>query len=71
MSPILSQLSSQLHGRLKVIKINVDKNQAVAGQYQVRSIPTFILFRQGKAIWRQTGASSLNELQRQLEPHLV
>ncbi len=55
LSPIVQRVAGDLGGQAKVIKINVDRNAAVAGQYQVRSIPTLILFREGKPVWRHTG----------------
>lgn len=55
MAPILEQVASQHQGKLKVIKIDVDRNQAVAQQFRVQSIPTLILFHQGQAVWRQAG----------------
>ncbi|OWP62431.1 thioredoxin [Hymenobacter amundsenii] len=55
MAPILEQVASQHQGKLKVIKIDVDKNQAAAQQFKVQSIPTLILFHQGKPVWRQAG----------------
>ncbi|WP_083937754.1 thioredoxin [Hymenobacter aerophilus] len=55
MAPILEQVASQHQGKLKVIKIDVDKNQAAAQQFRVQSIPTLILFHQGQPVWRQAG----------------
>jgi thioredoxin 1 len=55
MAPILEQVASQHQGKLRVIKIDVDKNQAVAQQFKVQSIPTLILFHKGQPVWRQAG----------------
>ena len=55
MAPILEQVASQHQGKLKVIKIDVDKNQAAAQQFRVQSIPTLILFHKGQPVWRQAG----------------
>ena len=49
MSPVLQEVAGQLSGRVKIIKVNVDKNQAAAARYQVKGIPTFILFSRGKS----------------------
>ena len=55
MAPILDQVAAQHSGMLRVIKIDVDRNQAVAQQYHVQSVPTLILFHRGQPVWRQAG----------------
>jgi len=70
LSPIVQQVSSAMHGHVKVIKVNVDKNQSAAMKYQIRGVPTLILFRQGKILWRQAGVVQKNALQQILEQHL-
>jgi len=68
MAPILQQVAADNNGKVKVIKIDVDHNQSVAQQYRVQGIPTLILFRQGKVLWRQSGvvpAQALNQVLRQ------
>ena len=57
-SPILKELAAELGDRVKVIKIDVDQNNAVASQYQIQSVPTLIIFKNGKPIWRQSGVVS-------------
>lgn len=59
MAPVLSELASDLHDKIKVIKIDVDRNQQVTQKYRVQGIPTFILFYQDNILWRQSGAMSL------------
>jgi thioredoxin 1 len=68
MAPILQQVARDNAGKVKVIKIDVDRNQPVAQQYRVQSIPTLILFHQGQVRWRQSGvvpAGQLNQVLRQ------
>lgn len=62
MSPILDYVAKQVQGKAKVIKIDVDKNQQAAATYQVRGVPTLILFKNGKQIWKQSGVVPANEL---------
>jgi thioredoxin 1 len=62
MSPILDEVAKQVQGKAKVIKVDVDKNQQAAAAYQVRGVPTLILFKNGKQIWRQSGVVPANEL---------
>jgi thioredoxin 1 len=61
-SPILDDVATQVQGKAKVIKIDVDKNQQAAAAYQVRGVPTLILFKNGKQIWKQSGVVPTNEL---------
>ena len=62
MSPILKEVAEKVQGKAKIIKIDVDKNQQAAGAYQVRGVPTLILFKNGKQLWRQSGVVSSIEL---------
>jgi thioredoxin 1 len=55
MGPILKDVKQELGETATIIKIDVDKNPAAAGQYQVQGVPTLILFKKGQAIWRQSG----------------
>ncbi|SNR82775.1 MULTISPECIES: thioredoxin [Hymenobacter] len=55
MAPILEQVAAQHQGKLKVVKVDVDRNQAAAQQFRVQSIPTLILFHKGQPVWRQAG----------------
>ena len=70
LSPIVQQVSSALHGRVKVIKVNVDKNQSASVKYGIRGVPTLILFSSGNILWRQSGVMSKNDLQRTIEQYL-
>jgi thioredoxin 1 len=70
MSPIVEQVASQYNGKVKVIKVNVDSNQAAAAQYRVQGVPTFILFRQGQQVWRQSGAMPANVLAQAIQQHV-
>jgi len=54
-SPILKELASELGEKVRVIKIDVDQNNALASQYQIQSVPTLIVFKNSKPIWRQSG----------------
>ncbi|HAS40969.1 MAG TPA: thioredoxin [Microscillaceae bacterium] len=67
MAPVISALATELNNQIKVIKIDVDRNQAVAQKYQIRGIPTFMLFHKGEVLWRQSGAMSLLDFKRHIE----
>lgn len=63
MHPVLEQLKATYGDNIRIIKIDIDKNSAIASQYQIQSVPTLILFKNGNIVWRQSGAMPLNELQ--------
>jgi len=55
LGPILEQVKDELGDQVKIVKIDVDKNQPLAAQYNVRGVPTMILYKAGKQVWRQSG----------------
>lgn len=63
MSPILSELKSQMKDELTILKIDIDKNPAVTNAYSVQGVPTLILFKKGMIKWRQSGVVSTAQLQ--------
>ena len=62
MHPVLEQLKQELGDSIRIVKLDVDKNEALAAAYRIQSVPTLMLFRSGQVIWRQSGAMRLNEL---------
>lgn len=62
MHPVLEQVKEVLGDRIRILKMDVDRHTAVAGQYGIRSVPTLMLFRGGEVLWRQSGALSKTEL---------
>ncbi|RYD71540.1 MAG: thioredoxin [Sphingobacteriales bacterium] len=70
MAPVLEEVAKSMSGKMKVIKIDTDKNQAVSAQYGIQGIPTLILFKQGKILWRQSGAMPKHQLESSLKPFL-
>ena len=55
MNPILKSVKSKMGDQIKILKINIDKNQAVANKFNIRGIPTFILFQSNEIKWRKSG----------------
>lgn len=62
LAPILKQVKDKLGEQIIILKIDVDKNQQISNQYQVRGVPTMILFKEGKQLWRQSGVLSMEEI---------
>ena len=62
MSPILKEVKDIFQDKVSILKIDVDKNQAIAAKYQVRGVPTLIIYKEGKQVWRQSGVVQKNEL---------
>lgn len=70
MPPILNEFKSMVGDRAAVIKIDVDKNPGAAQAFQVRGVPTLMIFKNGKAVWRRSGVMSAAQLHEALAPHL-
>lgn len=62
LAPILMQVKEELGDGIKIIKIDVDKNQPLASKYQVKGVPTMLLFKNGKQVWRQSGVLQKNDI---------
>jgi len=70
-APLLEELSRELAGRLKVVKLNVDENPVTAGRYRVQSIPTLLVFQGGQLVDQVVGAMPKGPLRQRLEPYLT
>ena len=62
MHPVLEQLKQDLGDSIRIVKLDVDKNETLANAYRIQSVPTLMLFRSGQVVWRQSGALRLNDL---------
>lgn len=62
MHPVLEQLKKDLGDEIRIIKVDVDKNEAIAIQQRIQSIPTLMIFKGGEMKWRQSGAMTANAL---------
>ncbi|MGV3611125.1 MAG: thioredoxin [Fluviicola sp.] len=69
MSPILDDLKSKLGNTASVLKVDIDKNPHAAERFQVRSVPTLILFKKGKILWKQSGVIPANQLAQIIKQH--
>ncbi len=70
MSPVIKELVSDMSDKATFLKLDVDRNQEAAGVYNVQGVPAFILFKNGKIVWRQTGAISGSIIKQAIEQYL-
>ncbi len=66
MSPLVKAVAEKLKGKARVVKINIDKNESAAQYYNIRSVPTFLIFKNGKEVWRHSGTIDVRSLERQV-----
>lgn len=69
LKPILSELKEKVGDRARIIKIDVDRNPAISAHYQIRSVPTLMLFKKSQLLWQQSGVISAHELQDIISRH--
>jgi thioredoxin 1 len=69
-APILKEVAAEYDGHLKVAKLDVDQNSQIASQYGIMSIPTLMLFKNGKLVERLVGAMPKQRLMEKVKPHL-
>ena len=70
MAPILDQVKTELGDSVRILKIDVDKNQMVADKFKIRGVPTFILFKNGQIVWRQSGGMDMNTMIHKIKPSI-
>ena len=66
MHPVLEELHSNVGEKARILKVDIDKNQELTALYNVRSVPTFMIFQNGEMKWRQSGAMPLDVLEQEL-----
>ena len=62
MKPILEELEGIKGEKVRIVKVDVDKHKEIAAYYQIQSVPTLMIFKDGKQLWRQSGVMRANDL---------
>lgn len=70
MPPILKQVKKQLGDKVKIIKVDVDKNQAVAKNFMIQNVPTLMIFKSGQTVFRQAGVLQAGQIVQELNKHI-
>lgn len=70
MVPVFKQLKSELGDKVKVVKIDTEKNQQLSASMGIQSIPTMVLYKDGQQVWQQPGAMPIHQLKEKIESYL-
>ena len=69
MHPVLEQLKEEMGDSIRIIKLDVEKNESLSDFYRIQSVPTLMLFKKGDVVWRQSGTASLSALKALIEKY--
>ena len=69
LKPILQEVKTKIGDKATIVKVDVDKNPQLASQFEIRGVPTLMIFRKGKSEWRQSGVMQADHLVSVLEQH--
>ena len=70
MGPELEKLTTSVAGEAKVLKVNLDRNQPLAEAFGIRSVPTLMIFKEGKMVWKQSGFQTAVQMESALKPFI-
>jgi len=70
MSPVLKDVAGRVKGQARIIKIDIDKNEELASQLQIKSVPTLAIYKDGELKWRQSGMQTANDLERIIQENM-
>lgn len=67
MNPVIQEVARAVQGRARVVKVNIDASQTAAMKYNINGVPTFMIFKNGQAIWRHAGMIDKSSLIKMIE----
>jgi thioredoxin 1 len=67
MSPVIESIGKELQGQIRVLKIDVDKNQALASQLHIQAVPTFVIYKKGQIVWKKSGGADKTILMQEIK----
>ena len=70
MVPVFKELKNEMGEKLKIVKIDTEKNQQLSAQMGIRSIPTMVLYKDGQQVWQQPGAMPIHQLKQRIESYM-
>jgi thioredoxin 1 len=70
MAPVLKDIANKYEGKISVLKVDVDQNEAAARDYSIVSVPTLMIFKKGQILWRQSGALPLAAMEKVVEQYI-
>ncbi len=70
MSPIIDQLKKEMGPEVRILKIDIDKNQEVSARFKIKSVPTLMLFKKGEILWKNSGGMDLRSLEQKIKASL-
>ncbi|ARK13400.1 thioredoxin family protein [Fibrivirga algicola] len=70
LNPTLKHLEDRTGDKLSVVQVDIDRNKAAATKFQIQSVPTMIMFKDGKVVWRKSGVQSIGKLEASVKPYL-
>ena len=71
MHPILKEMAKELKGKVKILKVDIDKNQKLAKKLDVMSVPTFVLYKKGEIIWQRSGGMTKAKLTKYINKYIA
>jgi thioredoxin 1 len=70
MAPVIEQFSAEMGEKVRVLKVDIDRNPSAANAYQIQGVPTFILFKKGNIVWKQAGVVPGHTLKQAVQAHV-
>jgi thioredoxin 1 len=70
MAPIIDKMEQEFKGKAGILRIDVDKSTELAAKYEIQAVPVFILFKDGKEVWKQNGAMEEEKLKKVINSNL-